>query len=128
MLVRLPVLNVLMAMEGGSRNRYFLIALKPTLSARLYMSSFDEDKSDKVAAGYLHQEDGRTISVAYWGIRGLAAPLRMMVLYSGMKLRNVAYPLYPDKVRCARAYILCRRIYMRIRAHTCTYMHTRCRN
>jgi hypothetical protein len=70
------------------------------------MSSFEEDKSNKIAEGYLHQEDDRTISVAYWGIRGLAAPLRMMVLYSGMKLRNVAYPLYPNKARCIYTCIL----------------------
>ncbi len=31
------------------------------------------------------------ITVGYWSIRGLAAPLRMMVMFSGRKLNNVMY-------------------------------------
>jgi glutathione S-transferase len=31
------------------------------------------------------------ITVAYWSIRGLAAPLRMMVMYTGTPLNNVMY-------------------------------------
>jgi hypothetical protein len=31
------------------------------------------------------------ITVGYWSIRGLASPLRMMVMYSGRKLNNVMY-------------------------------------
>jgi glutathione S-transferase len=31
------------------------------------------------------------VTVAYWSIRGLAAPLRMMVMYSGRRLNNVMY-------------------------------------
>ena len=31
------------------------------------------------------------ITVGYWSIRGLASPLRMMIMYSGAKLNNVMY-------------------------------------
>ncbi len=31
------------------------------------------------------------ITVGYWSIRGLAAPLRMMVMYAGRALNNVMY-------------------------------------
>ena len=33
------------------------------------------------------------VTVGYWAIRGLAAPLRMMVMYSGHKLHNAAYEM-----------------------------------
>lgn len=33
------------------------------------------------------------ITVGYWNIRGLAAPLRMMVMYAGVPLKAVNYPL-----------------------------------
>lgn len=35
--------------------------------------------------------DSSPITVGYWSIRGLAAPLRMMVMYSGRPLNNVMY-------------------------------------
>jgi len=35
------------------------------------------------------EEDNRTITVGYWNIRGLAAPLRMQVMYAGFQLNNV---------------------------------------
>mmetsp|Transcript_15871 Transcript_15871/g.23904 ORF Transcript_15871/g.23904 Transcript_15871/m.23904 type:complete len:274 (-) Transcript_15871:139-960(-) len=34
---------------------------------------------------------GEPITVGYWSIRGLASPLRMMVMYSGRPLNNVMY-------------------------------------
>ena len=33
------------------------------------------------------------ITVGYWSIRGLAAPLRMMIMYAGVPLNNVMYDL-----------------------------------
>lgn len=50
------------------------------------------------AVGSTHgNEDADTISVAYWQIKGLGAPLRMMVCYAGKKLRAVCYPLFPTE-------------------------------
>lgn len=41
--------------------------------------------------------NSNAITVAYWSIRGLAAPLRMMVLASGVSLNNVMYDLKMTK-------------------------------
>ena len=36
-----------------------------------------------------------TITVGYWSIKGLAAPLRMMVMYKGEQLNNIQYDIKP---------------------------------
>lgn len=40
----------------------------------------------------------KTITVGYWSIRGLGAPLRMMVMYSGAKLNAVNYDGAPKQL------------------------------
>jgi hypothetical protein len=35
------------------------------------------------------------VTVGYWAIRGLGAPLRQMVMYAGVPLNNVMYELQP---------------------------------
>jgi glutathione S-transferase len=42
------------------------------------------------------EEDNRTITIGYWNIRGLAAPLRMQVMYAGFQLNNVTYDIVVD--------------------------------
>lgn len=37
-----------------------------------------------------------SITVGYWSIRGLGAPLRMMVMYSGEELQAECYDLVPS--------------------------------
>lgn len=42
--------------------------------------------------------DKQAITVGYWNIRGLAAPLRMQTMYSGTPLDNVSYDIIVDPV------------------------------